>query len=138
MKRAVTGQELSLVLVVDDDAGMRQLLRYTLEPVGYRVEEAADGVQALSAYERLRPDIVLLDIMMPRMDGYATCAQIRALPGGDRTPVIMVTALDDPEAIDRAYKVGATDYVTKPLLLDDLCTRVHDLLQAELSEATAG
>ena len=128
MSETVIGQEITLVLVVDDEENSRRLLRFALELEGYVVEEAADGAQALAAYERLQPDIILLDIMMPRMDGFAACTRIRALPGGDRTPVLMYTALEDPQSIDRAFEAGATDYVTKDSGLDALCNCVQRLL----------
>lgn len=123
-----------LVLVVDDDVGIRLLLRRVLARRGYAVEEAENGAQALSAYERLRPDVVLLDVLMPGMDGFATCARLRALPGGDRTPVLMITALQDPESIERMFEVGATDYITKPAQLDVLCYRVRNILRARQAE----
>ncbi len=134
MSEITAQQDVPLVLVVDDDRMMRRLVRHVLEPQGYAVEEAEDGVQALSAYQQLRPDLVLLDIMMPVMDGFATCARLRALPGGDRTPVLMVTALHDREAVDRAFEVGATDYVTKPIHWDVLRHRVRNMLHARQAE----
>ena len=134
MSETTAQQNVPLVLVVDDDKAVRLLLRRVLEPGGYAVEEAEDGVQALSAYERLQPDLVLLDIMMPGIDGFATCARLRALPGGDRTPVLMITALDDKEAVDRAFEAGATDYITKPPHLDVLRHRVARLLRARQAE----
>jgi len=134
MSETTAQQNVPLVLVVDDDKAVRRLLRRVLEPGGYAVEEAEDGVQALSAYERLQPDLVLLDILMPGIDGFATCARLRALPGGDRTPVLMITALDGKEAVDRAFEAGATDYITKPLHLDVLRHRVAHLLRARQAE----
>jgi signal transduction histidine kinase len=123
-------RDYPLVLVVDDDDTIRLLMRESLEHVGFAVEEAEDGVQALSAFERVRPDIVLLDVMMPRMDGFATCATLRTLPGGAHTPVLMVTRLNDIESIDRAYEAGATDFITKPLNWTILSHRVRYMLRA--------
>jgi two-component system cell cycle sensor histidine kinase/response regulator CckA len=129
-----TQQNTPLVLVVDDDAGIRLLLRRVLAREGYAVEQAENGVQALSAYERLRPDVVLLDILMPEMDGFDTCTRLRALPAGDRTPVLMITALEDPESVKRAFEAGATDYITKPIHLDVLCYRVRNMLRGRQAE----
>src|SRR5207249_5451584 len=107
-------QDRPVVLIADDDETMRLLIRETLEQAGFTVEEAEDGAQALSAFVRVRPDIVLLNVLMPKMDGFTTCATLRTLPGGAHTPVLMVTGLDDIESINRAYEVGATDFITKP------------------------
>src|SRR3989304_2227375 len=91
--------DVPVVLIVDDDAELREILIYSLRRDHYRIEEAPNGVVALSICERLRPDIALLDIMMPIMDGVETCARIRSLPGGEHIPVLMITALDAPTAI---------------------------------------
>ena len=104
-----------LVLVVDDDSMMRVLARATLEQGGFAVEEANDGHAGVSAFERLRPDIVLLDVLMPVLDGFGACAALRKLEGGDHAPVLMMTALDDSDSINRAYEAGATDFITKPI-----------------------
>jgi PAS domain S-box-containing protein len=134
MDETTVQQNVSLILVVDDDRMMRRMVRRALESRGYAVEEAEDGAQALSAYERLQPDIVLLDILMPEMDGFATLARLQALPGGDRTPVLMITAFDDKASVDRAFEAGATDYITKPIHLEVLRHRVHRLLRARQAE----
>ncbi|MGV8074244.1 MAG: putative bifunctional diguanylate cyclase/phosphodiesterase [Syntrophobacteraceae bacterium] len=104
-----------IVLVVDDDMAMRLLERKSLEDAGFHVEEAENGHEALAAFDRLKPDIVLLDVMMPEMDGFETCTRLRSIPGADLTPVLMVTGLDDTESIDRAYNVGASHFITKPI-----------------------
>jgi diguanylate cyclase (GGDEF)-like protein len=104
-----------LVLVVDDDGTARLLARASLEHAGLAVEEAANGREGVAAFERLRPDLVLLDVLMPEMDGFAACAAIRALPGGEVVPVLMMTGLDDVESIREAYLAGATDFTTKPI-----------------------
>ncbi len=99
-----------LVLVVDDDMSIRILARESMEQAGFEMEEAEDGAQALSAFERLQPDIVLLDISLPDTDGFSVCEAIRKLPGGDTTPVLMITGADDTDSIKRAFVVGATDF----------------------------
>ena len=123
-------REAQLVLVVDDDTTMRVLARATLEQAGFRVEEAADGGAAVAAFERLRPDIVLLDVQMPVLDGFDTCAALRKLEGGELAPVLMMTGLDDSESINRAYEVGATDFIAKPIAWPMLGHRVRYLLRA--------
>ncbi|MCL4294685.1 MAG: response regulator [Anaerolineae bacterium] len=123
-----------LVLIVDDDLNMRFFLRVLLEKDGYTVTEADDGAQALSIYERLQPDLILLDAMMPIMDGFTACRQLRLLPGGEYIPILMVTALKEDEAIDRAFEVGATDYIVKPVHKTVLRQRVRHLLRAKKTE----
>ena len=105
----------SLALIVDDDAVNRLMARAALESVGWGVEEAENGREALAAFQQLHPDVVLLDIMMPEMDGFAACAALRKLSGGEHTPVLIMTGLDDYDSITRAYDAGATDFLTKPL-----------------------
>lgn len=122
-------QHSALVLVVDDDKFMRIQLRRAMEQAGYQVAEASDGEQGLAAYTQLHPDIVLLDALMPLMDGFAYCTQLQTLPGGDRTPVLMLTALEDQKSVDRAFEAGATDYITKPIHWAVLRQRVRRLLQ---------
>jgi len=117
-------------LVVDDDPVLRPLLCEVLQRAGFVVEEAEEGEQALSLFRRTRPDIVLLDVMLPRMDGFTLCATLRTLPGGEHTPVLVVTGLGDTESIRRAYEVGATDFITKPLNWDILSHRVRYMLRA--------
>jgi CheY-like chemotaxis protein len=117
-------------LLVDDDPVMRMLAREALEQCGLVVDEAEDGREALSVYEKTRPDIVLMDVMMPLMDGFEACRLLRAIPSGDRTPVIMVTGLEDFDSITHAYEVGATDFVTKPINAVVLSHRVRYMLRA--------
>ncbi|HEY9748294.1 MAG TPA: response regulator, partial [Allocoleopsis sp.] len=124
-----------LILVVDDNKAARSLLRETMEEEGYRVAEARDGEQCLTIYTRLRPDIVLLDAVMPVLDGFTCCRQLKALPGGDRIPVLMITGLDDEASVDQAFAAGATDYVTKPIHWAVLRQRVRRLIQASQAMA---
>jgi len=104
-----------LALIVDDDAVNRLMARAALESVGWGVEDAENGREALAAFQQLHPDVVLLDIMMPEMDGFAACTALRKLSGGEHTPVLIMTGLDDYDSITRAYDAGATDFLTKPL-----------------------
>ena len=118
-----------LVLVVDDDRFMRLQLREAMEQGGYIVTEAENGEQALDLYTKINPDVVLLDALMPVMDGFNCCKQMRCLPRKHPTPILMITALEDPESVDLAFEVGATDYVTKPIHWAVLRQRVRHLLQ---------
>ncbi len=122
------------ILIVDDDRGMRVALRQVLEEDGYRIEEAANGVQALALCERQMPDLFLMDAVMPEMDGFSTCKQIRQKPTGHLAPVLIITALDDEHSIERAFSVGATDYIPKPVHFAVLRQRVARLLQASTAE----
>ncbi|MFQ5779406.1 MAG: EAL domain-containing protein [Nitrospiria bacterium] len=119
-----------IVLVVDDDTTMRLLIREVLEQADIIVEEAKNGTEALSVFKRLFPDLVLMDVKMPGIDGFTSCAQIRQAPGGGDVPIIMVTGLDDIESIERAYKVGATDFVTKPINWTTLQHRMRYMVRA--------
>jgi diguanylate cyclase (GGDEF)-like protein len=124
-----------LALIVDDDITLRVLAREALEQAGCRVEDAATGQEALEAFQRETPDIILLDVVMPGMDGFATCAALRKLPGGASVPVLIMTGLDDVKSIATAYDAGATDFVTKPWNALVLSHRVRYMLRA--SQAVA-
>jgi len=128
-----TGKNHPLVLIVDDDFTIRLLMQETLEQAGFLVIEAANGSEALALFTQQSPDVVLLDVIMPEMDGFTTCASLRQLPGGARIPVLMVTGLDDLDSINHAYEVGATDFITKPIVWPTLGHRVHYILRASLA-----
>jgi len=119
-----------LILIADDDETERFLQRQVLEPDGFQIIEAKNGQAALQAFNEQRPDLVILDVMMPEMSGFEVCQAIRTLPGGRNTPVLMATALDDVDSIDRAYRVGATDFIDKPINWPVLPHRVRYLLRA--------
>jgi two-component system NtrC family sensor kinase len=123
-----------LVLVVDDDAHLRSLLRRILEKQGYRVAEAENGAECLRAFEQLKPDIILMDVMMPVMDGFNACVRLRGAPGGNTVPIVMVTVLDDYRSVNRAFEAGATDYMTKPLNTQVLTNRLRYMLSAAKTE----
>jgi len=119
-----------LVLVVDDDATIRLLTKASLEQHGFEVMEAEDGEVAVHLVQQTPPDIILLDVMMPRMDGYAACAAIRQLPVGEALPIVMVTALEDLTSINQAYQAGANDFITKPIHWTLLSLRVQHIPRA--------
>ena len=85
----------------------------SLQQGGFAILQAGSGEQALEVFQQHQPDLVLLDVVMPGMDGFATCAALRSLAGGRTLPIVMVTGLDDVESIEQAYQVGATDFQTK-------------------------
>jgi diguanylate cyclase (GGDEF)-like protein len=123
------------VLVVDDDAGGRRLTRATLNKAGFHVVEAANGELALAALAQQMPDMVLLDVSMPVMDGFTACERLRSMPGGAAVPVVMMTGLDDTASIERAFEVGATDFITKPINWTVLPHRVRYMLRASAAIA---
>ncbi|MHB8909458.1 MAG: two-component system response regulator [Syntrophales bacterium] len=125
-----TERESPLILVVDDDPAARMLARTALEQGGYCVEDAENGTAAISFLRTRKPDLILLDVMMPGVDGFSVCKQVRELPGRERIPVCMMTGLEDTESIHRAYQSGATDFITKPINWLILGHRVHYILRA--------
>ncbi|NJD07600.1 MAG: EAL domain-containing protein [Methylococcaceae bacterium] len=111
---AAEGQP-TIALVVDDETTTRILARSVLENMGYQVFEAEDGEQALACFQRTQPQLVVMDVLMPRMDGFACCTALRALPAGADVPVVLITGIDDSNSIEQAYRAGATDFVHKPI-----------------------
>ena len=126
----VTVRDKPRVVIADDDRTIRLLARVAMEGAGFEVIEAGNGRQALEAIQSGFPDLMLLDVTMPVMDGYAACTALRRLPDGERLPVIIITGLDDPESINRAYDAGATDFVTKPINWGVLRHRVRYIMRA--------
>jgi len=120
--------KISSVLVVDDDWGIRTLLRQILEQQGYEVIEAEDGRQALEICQSLQPEVVLLDILMPIMDGVTCCQQLHALYG-DQIAILMISNLHDLNSINRAFEAGAIDYMVKPIRPLILSQKVLKIMQ---------
>ena len=120
-----------IVLVVDDDPAQRLLLEETLIQAGMRVHQAKDGAEAVALFTRLNPDLVLMDIKMPVMDGLEACAQIRQLMEGKDVPIVLITGLDDHASIQQAFEADATDFITKPVNWPILNHRVRYLLKAK-------
>jgi diguanylate cyclase (GGDEF)-like protein len=119
----------SLILIVDDDPVIRVLVGETLRQIGLVVEEADTGEAALEFIGRSQPDVILLDVLMPGMDGFETCMAIRGGDRGQHVPVLMMTGLEDIDSIDHAFEVGATDFITKPLNYTILGYRVRYMLR---------
>lgn len=122
----------SSILVVDDNAQNLELLHAYLEELGCTVRTATDGLEALASIESAQPDLVLLDVMMPRMSGFQACAKIKANPATRDIPIIMVTALNEVGDVERAVESGADDFLTKPVNKLELLTRVKSLLRVRL------
>ncbi|MBW8900542.1 MAG: EAL domain-containing protein [Massilia sp.] len=120
----------AVVLVADDDPVMRLLMLEMLDSVGLVGIEAGDGAQAVDLAHARAPDLILLDVEMPKMDGFAACRAIRDLPNGATVPIVMVTGGDDLEAVTNAYEAGATDFVSKPINWPILGHRVLYVLRA--------
>lgn len=126
--RTDTGKPL--ILVVDDDELMRTMFQDTLTAAGFDVTTTADGTAALHHFTTLHPHLVLLDMIMPGKDGCKTCEEMRILPRGEFTPVLMMTGRDNADSIHRAFEAGATDFIAKPLNPELLVHRVRYMLRA--------
>lgn len=155
MKPFSTPNQPPLILIADDDKVMRLLLREAMEQQGYQVTEVSNGQQCLDAYTSLKPDLILLDAVMPVMDGFTCCKQLIQIARNnlalaltsfdtdtefssgnsiisklwDHTPILMITSLNDPDSVNRAFEAGASDYVTKPIHWAVFRQRVRRLLQ---------
>ena len=114
------------VLIVEDDNHIAEILQMYLEKEGYAVTVASDGGQGLTKYRAIKPDLVLLDVMMPVMDGYAVCRAIRTT---DQTPIIMLTAKGETDDKVGGLKSGADDYITKPFEMKEVLARIEAVLR---------
>ena len=113
------------ILVVDDTPANIGILLDTLSKAGYRVRVASDGESALEQLQYSPPDLVLLDVMMPGMDGFETCRRLRQLPKLEQLPIVFMTALSDIHDKVRAFAAGADDYITKPVQHEEVLARVR-------------
>jgi two-component system phosphate regulon response regulator PhoB len=117
------------ILVVEDEAALVTMLRYNLEKRGFHVEEAGDGQEALRMVEAHKPDLVLLDWMLPSLSGIEVCRQLRRRPATQDLPIIMVTARAEDQDAVRGLNTGADDYITKPFNIEALIARIRALLR---------
>jgi two-component system alkaline phosphatase synthesis response regulator PhoP len=117
------------ILIVDDNAQNAELLQAYLEPLDCRIRIAADGIDAMKQVAESPPDIILLDIMMPRMSGFEVCRRLKGDPATQDIPVVMVTALNELADIERGVDSGADDFLSKPINKLELITRVKSLLR---------
>lgn len=128
-----TNGQQSRILVVDDDLASRELLAELLLGRTYDVVTACDGIEAVEQFERAHPDLVLLDVMMPRLNGFETCERLKSMPEGRLTPVVLVTALSAGEDRIRGLEVGADGFLTKPVDRAILVAQVRALLRLKQS-----
>ena len=119
----------STVLIADDNPQNVELLQAYLEELGCRVVSAADGQETLKQVAAEKPDLILLDIMMPKMSGFEICRKLKASPATAEIPICMVTALTEVGAIERAVEAGTDDFLSKPINRWELVTRVRSLLK---------
>lgn len=117
------------ILIVDDEPDILEFLQYNLRKEGYQVVTAPDGLQALTVAEKEKPDLILLDIMMPEMDGVETCRQLRSKKEFNDTPIAFLTARDEDFSQIAALDVGGDDYITKPIKPRVLMSRINALLR---------
>ncbi len=118
----------SKIVVIEDDPLIRKLIAQTLQRSGYEVVTANDGSEGLRIVKEAQPNLVVLDISMPGLDGYQVCQYLRGDPATATLPIIMVTAMARPADQRRGFDMGADDYLPKPFALTDLVTRVQSLL----------
>ena len=134
LERRRQQERLFRILVVDDDRGARFALRETLLGEGYEVVDAGNGQQAVQICRQQAPDLVILDGVMPVMDGFQSCEVIRSLPECASIPILIVTGLNDDASVDKAFSVGATDYISKPINYAVLRRRIDHMLQVHSAE----
>ena len=120
--------ENPVIIITDDRRATRHMIRNILAPDGYCLLEAENGREALDLYSSSQPDLVLLDIMMPVMDGLEACARLKKMPGGNHVPVLMFTGYDEGNEVERAFEAGASDFINKPVNGEELRHRVNRLL----------
>jgi len=119
---------MSSLLVVDDNEMNRDVLGRRLEKAGYEVITVEDGIKALQVLENHKFDLILLDIMMPEMDGFQTLEQIRGREATREVPVVMLTSVNELDDVKRCISLGANDYVLKPYDIDELRKRIENLI----------
>jgi two-component system alkaline phosphatase synthesis response regulator PhoP len=127
----MSNKQMQKVLVVDDEESILELLKYNLEKGGYEVKVAGDGLKAVEIAKKFTPDLVLLDIMMPKIDGVETCRLIREIPEMQQAFVVFLTARSEEYSEVAAFDVGADDYITKPIKPRALMSRISAMFRRE-------
>ena len=122
------------VLIVDDNSNNVKIIAITLRELNYKLVIATSGQSAIEMVDKTRPDLVLLDIMMPGMDGYETCEIIKSKKENENLPIIFLTALNDKSNIIRGFEVGGVDYITKPFNKEELISRVKTHLELKFTQ----
>jgi DNA-binding response OmpR family regulator len=123
------------ILIADDNQQNAELLEAHLDGTGFDTKIVSNGEDTLAAARDWKPDLLLLDVMMPRLSGFEVCQRLRAAPATKDLPVVMVTALDQPTDVDRAIDAGTDDFITKPINKTELLLRVRAVLESH-AEAT--
>lgn len=123
------------VLVVDDEEPIQELLKYNLEKEGYKVKTAGNGVKAIEIANKFSPDLVLLDIMMPKMDGVETCRHLRQIPELKKAFIIFLTARSEEYSEVAAFDAGADDYITKPIKPRALMSRINAFFRRDVRKS---
>ena len=117
------------ILVVDDEPDILEFIRYNLQKEGFEIYEASDGIKAISLAEKIKPHLILLDVMMPEMDGIETCEKLRAIPKMEQTVIAFLTARSEDYSQIAGFEAGGDDYITKPIKPKLLVSRIKALLK---------
>jgi len=117
------------ILLVEDEENLREILRYQLENAGYQVYTATDGVEALNLARKHKIDLIILDLMLPKLDGFTVCRLLKFSEQYKKIPLIMITARTNPEDKERGLGMGADFYLTKPLNKEELLEKIAELLK---------
>jgi diguanylate cyclase (GGDEF)-like protein len=131
-----SAQQVSRILIADDDRTMRFALQDILEKDGYIIDLAGTGQQAVTICKRQMADLILMDAVMPEMDGFEACKTIRSLPHGTEVPILIITALENEHSVELAFSIGANDFIPKPINFTVLRKRIAHLLKASQSQRT--
>jgi two-component system alkaline phosphatase synthesis response regulator PhoP len=126
---ATMEQAVPKVLIVDDESDIVEILKYNLEKEGYQVKSASNGAKSLEVAKKFRPDLIIMDIMMPEMDGVEACRRLREMPEMNNTFIIFLTARAEEYSEVAAFDIGADDYITKPIKPRALISRIGALLR---------
>ena len=130
MAHATIPDKRTTILIVDDNELIRTSIQEILDAAGFTTRTAPDGVSGLASFAERRPDLVLLDLIMPGKDGFTVCRELRSHPEGDLVPIVVLTGLDDNDSIREAFDAGATDFICKPVASELLVHRLHYILRA--------
>ena len=134
----LVGKDKKTILVVDDEKSIRELLVFNLQKEGYNTIEASDGVEAVDKALEKKPDLILLDVMIPRMDGISVCKKLRYALNINTTPILMVSARDTESDKIVGLEMGADDYITKPFQIREVMARIKaNLRKAEIATANS-
>jgi DNA-binding response OmpR family regulator len=122
---------MARILVAEDQSDLREMISFTLRLAGHQVVATNDGAEALQQAQDTQPDLIILDLHMPRLTGYEVCRQLKALEAFKDTPVIIISAKGSPDEIQAGLDAGASEYIRKPFPIDNLTSRVRVLLGAD-------